>query len=347
VPAFRPTILGLVAAVSLAAAPGAQAQSPSDVVGPYDGQIPFKCDLQQLGTGTEYPDPNADPLCVEFDKTNQNVTDFGIVDFTSQEPARVAAAGDKCFYFQRDHWTGSIQQGSEPELWHWDGDYWYDRARGVGGVSVRNFRIAGQPQSASPFVPPAYAPYFDQNGGGGVEALLASDPDPSCAPKVDTPEERNEIYGDRPAEQGCIEPGGGIRGRRVGRARLGAKQASVRKRLGAPSYAKRQLDSWCLIGKGELRAAYDRHGRVGGILTSGRGQSVNGVARGDRVRRAERRLALASVGRFGGYRIMVTGDRGSRRVVLGASHSRIRWVALLGRDRITGRMLGALISHVS
>ena len=42
--------------------------------------------------GTDFPDPGADPFCVEFDKTNQNVTDFGIVDFLSKEPARVAAA---------------------------------------------------------------------------------------------------------------------------------------------------------------------------------------------------------------------------------------------------------------
>src|SRR4051812_34808942 len=96
---------------SLLAAAPASAQQP---VAAYDGSIPFNCELQNVGTGTNYPHPEADPFCVEFDKTNQNVTDFGIVDFTSQEPARVAAASTKCFYFQRDHWTGSIMQGSAP-----------------------------------------------------------------------------------------------------------------------------------------------------------------------------------------------------------------------------------------
>ncbi len=143
---------------------------------------PSSASFKTSAPGPTFPHPEADPFCVEFDKTSQNVTDLGIRRLHRQEPARVAAAGDKCFYFQRDHWTGSIQQGQDPELWHWDGNYWYDRARGVGGVSVRNYRIGGTPQNASPYVPEAYKPYFDENGGGGVEVLLDSGPDPSCAP---------------------------------------------------------------------------------------------------------------------------------------------------------------------
>ncbi len=284
---MRATIFGLWAASSLLLATPALAQQP---LGPYDGQIPFKCELQDLGTGTDYPDPDADPLCVEFDKTNQNVTDFGIAEFAAQEPARVAAAGSKCFYFQRDHWTGSVQQGQQPEVWHWDGDYWFDRARGVGGVSVRNYRIGGQPQSAEPYVPEAYKPYFDEKGGGGVEVLMDGGPDPRCAAMVDTPEERDQVYGDRPAELNCIDPGGGIRGKRVGRARIGHGRERVRERLGPPSYARKRVDAWCLVGKGELRVAYRRHGRARAILTSGRGQAFQGIARGDRVQRVRRRL---------------------------------------------------------
>jgi hypothetical protein len=328
-------------------AASAQAQSPPTVVGPYDGRIPFKCELQNVGTGTDFPHPEADPFCVEFDKTNQNVTDFGIADFTAQEPARVAAAGSKCFYFQRDHWTGSIVQGQQPEAWHWDGDYWFDRARGVGGVSVRNYRIGGQPQSATSFVPEAYKPYFDQNGGGGVEVLIESGPDPSCAAKVDTPDERDRVYGDRGAQLACIEPGGGIRGRRVGRAGIGSRRERVRHRLGPPSYARKRMDSWCLVGKGELRTAYTSKGRVVAILTSGRGQPFRGVAHGDRVQRARRRLALADIGRFEGGRIFVLRERGRRRIMLGARDGRIRWVAVLATHQIRAESLNRLISHVS
>ena len=42
----------------------------------------------------------------------------------------MAAAVPKCFYFQTDHWTGSVVQGQPPELWHWDGSYFFDKAQG-------------------------------------------------------------------------------------------------------------------------------------------------------------------------------------------------------------------------
>ncbi len=316
----------------------AVAQSPT-VVGPYDGEIPFNCELQNVGTGTEYPDPDADPFCVEFDKTNQNVTDFGLAEFTAQEPARVAAAGDKCFYFQRDHWTGSVVQGQQPEVWNWDGNYFYDRARGVGGVSVRNFRIGGTPQDASPYVPPAYQPYVDPEGGGGVEVLLESDPDPTCASKVDTPEERDRVYADRPGASPCIEPGGGIRGRKVGRVKLGNKREAVRAKLGAPTYAKRSFDAWCLVGKGELRVAYRRGGRVQALLTSGSGQSIRGVSRGDRARRARARLdvrgdrRIRKVGRF-----LIIRSRRPRELLVGVKAHRVRWI-LIANDGLPVAML--------
>ena len=115
---------------------------------------------------------------------------------------------------------------------------------------------AARRRTPRPYVPPAYQPYVDPEGGGGVEVLLESDPDPTCASKVDTPEERDRVYADRPGASPCIEPGGGIRGRKVGRVKLGDKREAVRAKLGAPTYAKRSFDAWCLVGKGELRVAY-------------------------------------------------------------------------------------------
>ena len=49
----------------------------------------------------------------------------------------MAAAVPKCFYYQHDHWTGSVVQGQPPELWHWDGRYFFDKAKAVGGVYCR------------------------------------------------------------------------------------------------------------------------------------------------------------------------------------------------------------------
>jgi hypothetical protein len=116
---MRAALLVLLACLGLAAPASASLMQP---IQPWDGQNPFNCELQQLGQTVDYPDPDADPLCVEFDKTQQNIApDLGLVDFLSKEPARVAAAVPKCFYFQHDHWTGSIAQGEDPELWNWDG----------------------------------------------------------------------------------------------------------------------------------------------------------------------------------------------------------------------------------
>jgi hypothetical protein len=196
------TGLGVLALVLLAL-PGAAAAAaatddspyPASGFSPWDGSNPFNCQNQDVGTGVDFPDPGADPFCVEFDKTQQNLTDGGLLDFLAQEPARFGAAGQKCFYFQRDHWTGSIVQGEQPELWHWDGSYLIDRGAGVFAGSLQNFRILGQPASPADYfpIPPQYADYFQGDGLNGI--LVTGLPiDPSCAAKIDTPEERAQIY---------------------------------------------------------------------------------------------------------------------------------------------------------
>jgi len=178
--------------VSLALAGTAAAATP---VAPYDGQNPFRCITQRVGTGTAFPDPGADPFCVEFDKRSQNVTDLGIVDFLSKEPARVAAAALKCFYHQTDHWTGSVVQGQPPELWHWDGRYFFDKAKAVGGVSLSNVRFGGM--SVDPRLLPGFPmqlwPYFGP-GHGGVRLVNLGAAEPACAAKVDTAAEARRVY---------------------------------------------------------------------------------------------------------------------------------------------------------
>jgi hypothetical protein len=184
--------LAMLGAMLLLPAPAA-GSSPQPFA-PYSGRLPFRCEIQNVGTSTNYPHPGADPFCVEFDKTNQNVADLGLVDFLSQEPARTAAASRKCFYFQRDHWTGSIVQGGQPELWHWDGDYFFDKALGIGGVSVHNFRVAGTPMDATPYAPDSMKPYLFGGGGGGAMVLFQTHPDRTCAKRVDTSRKRHRVY---------------------------------------------------------------------------------------------------------------------------------------------------------
>ena len=123
-------LVGIAATVLALVPASAHAQAPAE---PFDGTLPFDCVLQQAGTEAEFPDPDADPFCVEYDKRHQNVTELGVVEFLSLEPARVAAATPKCFYFQRDHWVGSIvQDDGRTETYSWDGSYYFDKAQGRG-----------------------------------------------------------------------------------------------------------------------------------------------------------------------------------------------------------------------
>src|SRR5688500_2957427 len=122
---------GAIVVVLLAiATPAGAAEPPA----PWDGANPFECELQQAGFGPTGPQPEADPYCVEFDKRRQNVTQLGVVEFLALEPARVAAASPKCFYFQSDHWRGSVvQEDARTKTYEWDGRYFFEKARGGGG----------------------------------------------------------------------------------------------------------------------------------------------------------------------------------------------------------------------
>jgi hypothetical protein len=57
----------------LSSAPARALSAPT----PWDGVKPFNCTIQDAGQGTTVPDPGADPYCVRFDKTSQNVAELG------------------------------------------------------------------------------------------------------------------------------------------------------------------------------------------------------------------------------------------------------------------------------
>lgn len=168
---------------------GLLAEPPSPVGG-YDGSNPFDCRIQEVGKGTDFPDPDADPFCVEYNKTNQNITDLGIVDFLRNEPARVAQAVDKCFYYQRDHWHAAVHPPwEETEIYNWDGGYFFDKSRGSFGVYVENFTInnSSADPTGLPGFPAEWEPYFGY-GQGGVQVLGEIPVDPRC---VDAAEQRD------------------------------------------------------------------------------------------------------------------------------------------------------------
>ncbi|HVS68904.1 MAG TPA: hypothetical protein VHE56_10155 [Mycobacteriales bacterium] len=179
---IRLALAGLLLGGVIDAMPGTAATAG---MGPYDGHLPFHCKIQHLGTGTKFPHPKADPLCVDYDKTHQNVDHLGIIDFLSHEPARFAAVRGKCFYYQRDHWRSAVLQDDEStEIYNWDGAYWYDLATGAGGVFVKHFTINNRSADfgAFPAMPAKYKRYFGY-GRGGWQATTAVPVDPACTGK--------------------------------------------------------------------------------------------------------------------------------------------------------------------
>jgi hypothetical protein len=243
------------AAAALALVPGlAHAQGPAE---PFDGTNPFDCVLQQAGTGAEFPDPGADPFCVEYEKRHQNVTELGVVQFLSLEPARVAAASPKCFYFQRDHWVGSVvQDDGRTETYAWDGSYYFDKAKAAGGAYVENFTVnnqSGDP-TATPGFPEEWKPYFGY-GRGGFRAPGSVEADPSCAAKAEQRSPYRRPPQEKPESAQCPEARGSV-GFKIGGLGLGMTRARMRQENGAPKRRVRGFWRYCVRGGGKYMAGY-------------------------------------------------------------------------------------------
>jgi hypothetical protein len=184
----------LTAAVALAMGVGGLASAaPAGPPAPYVAP-PFAdtCTVHRFHEGEQPPldGYGEDPFCVDYRKRDITVDNGGAVRFALAEPARFAAAGRKCRYWQQDHWSIQVDRGFTAVA-RWDGSYWYDRGRGVGAVLLKNFRVAGQPVGARQMaalvgtVSPAAAEQIRRYGagshgaGGGMSFSLGGG-DPTC-----------------------------------------------------------------------------------------------------------------------------------------------------------------------
>jgi hypothetical protein len=336
----------------LAAAGGAACAlalaGPVHAAGPagYDGSNPFNCTLQNVGLGTDFPRPGDDPFCVEYDKTHQNVTMLGVVEFLAQEPVRVAAAVNKCFYYQHDHWTGSIVQGDgRTETYHWDGSYYFDKARGAGGVHLANFRVAGQTADPTliPGFPAEYRPFFGP-GRGGVQFTGAGiDVEQRCVELA----RRKRVYRAPRAGSSCRLAGGRI-GRGIGGIRLGHRRSGVRSALGAPTSESRHALRYCLEGGGTLAVGFRSTGpraRAVIVKVDSPAFSTRGLGPGTGERRARRIMRGERVHRRGkGARLLLLRQR-RRTLVASVRRGRVRYVAV-ARPGISLRALGRDLRRV-
>jgi hypothetical protein len=313
---------GALVAVLLVAA-AAAAPAGAQVSG-WDGRNPFRCTLQQAGMGTDFEDPAADPFCVEYEKRHQNVTELGIVDFISKEPARVAAAGPKCFYYQHDHWTSRVVQSDEStETYNWDGSYFFDKATGRGGAYVENFTINNQTGDPTqvPGFPPEWKPYFGP-GRGGVQTEKSVQADPRCKEQA----ERDQPFAS-PDEGRCKDRRGSAAGRRLGAVGLGMTRRQVEGALGPPARTLRGFMRFCLNDGAKLAVGF-RGGRAAFVLTTSPGFDVRGARPGDGQRRARRAMRGETLlMRRGITTVLAVGGR-ARRLLLGIRERRLHYIAL-------------------
>jgi hypothetical protein len=294
---MRRALATALAAASAALVPAAAATADSGVRG-WDGTNPFACTLQQLGGGTDFPEPKADPFCVEYDKRHQNVNNLGVVEFLSKEPARVGVAGPKCFYFQRDHWVGTVVEGDQQtQTYAWDGSYYYDKAKGTGGAYVENFTVNGQTGDPTtvPGFPTQYKPYFG-NGRGGVRADNQVPVDPTCvakAKKHDPYRHTGPGNGGGGSGMGHCRVPGGTANRGIGGIKLRERRGRVRRSMGAPSRESLRWVSYCMTGGGRLVAAFDGRGRRARsvfVSTTARPFDLRGIRPGDRTYEVKKKL---------------------------------------------------------
>ena len=331
----------MVAAVLLAATPAglADAQGPSG----WDGKNPFACTLQQVGTGTDFPQPNADPFCVEFDKTHQNVDKLGVVDFLSKEPARVAAASPKCFYFQSDHWRGTVSESvPQSETYAWDGHYYFNKATGAGGAYVENFRIGGQSgdPTSVPGFPEEYKKYFSK-GRGGVQAVGDVQADPRCATKPN-PSGPSGGSGGSGGGSGpkCRVAGGRIRSG-IDRVKLGMKRAAARRAQGMPITENPTWATWCFDRGGNLAAAFKGRGAEL-VWTNSRPFTTDGIHTTSSAHHAHR--MLQGERRVGSVRnaTVFTATERKRQLVVGLRSGHVGWMAVAPKNLSKARLMSDL-----
>jgi hypothetical protein len=178
----------VVAVVSLGA--GRAAARPDGPQPYYAPPFRSDCRVHQFGEG-EAPDPATmtdDPLCVEYAKRDITLDNGGALRFLQAEPARFAAALDKCAYWQRDHWSVQASRGQTPVI-RWDGSYWFDKGSGQAAARLTRLTVGGQPAGLRQVVR-LVAPYSPEladflrsysRGGDGMGYSSSVPFDPRCA----------------------------------------------------------------------------------------------------------------------------------------------------------------------
>jgi hypothetical protein len=269
-------------------------------VAQWDGSNPFTCTLQN---GVNQTDPNADPLCVEYDHDGLDAS--AIQQLLSDGPNQLAAL-NKCFVYRVDHYTSPLGEV--------DTAMFVNKATGTGGSAVTKATIPLPSSGGMVSVPvvqnctgqPQATGGGPVSGGGGLLGGL-SGPNPGV--KTRTGVQCKKLRGN--AKNG------------LGRARLGLTRTAIRRRFGKPTRRARGYYHYCLRSGGDLAIHFGRHNRADVAMTNGKTFHAGKVKIGSRLTRV--RSAL--------HHEQVLGHR-KRDWVLGVTHKRWRLLVGLSKNRV-------------
>jgi hypothetical protein len=209
-----------------------------------------------------------------------------------------------------------VQDDGTTQTYKWDGSYYFDKARGLGGVYIENFSINGQtgdPRTLPGF-PDSWKPYFGP-GRGGVQTADTVRADPRCVARAQA--------APPPGPYRCSEQRGKV-AKGIGPLVLGMRRGDAQNALGPPARSTSGVDRWCTADGGKLSAGF-RHDRLVFALTTSPQFSAKGSSPNDPSTKARRRYRKLS--QRGGVALFVASLR-KRVLLLGADRKRIRFIAL-------------------
>jgi hypothetical protein len=283
----------------------------------WDGSNPFACTVQN---GASLQNPAADPLCISYDHPGSSAADAEaqLVALLGDGPNQLSATVNKCALYRVDRFTGP--------LYEFDSALFFNKATGTGGSALTKVTINGLPAplSAIPGLPsdlgtivnvPVVQSCATQSqggggsggsGGGGLPIGLGG-PNPGATTH---------------AGASCKNLRGNANNG-MGRARLGLKRATVRKRFGKPTRRAHGFYHYCLRKGGDLAIHFGRKSKTDVAIASGKSFHAGKVKIGSRLTRVRSSLRHEQV----------LGHR-KRDWVFGVTHKHWRLLVGLSKNRV-------------
>ena len=127
-----------------------------------------------------------------------------------------------------------------------------------------------------------------------------------------------------------------IAARAIWRASVGARRATVLRRLGRPRARRGNVWRYCVRGGGRVLVVFSKRKRVAFVASTARGHRRRGVGPRSTVRRTRAVFRRSGLRSLGGGLLRVRGGS-SRQVLFGTRRGRVRYVAVADRTLLARR----------